>query len=57
MATITLTESQDPIANLARLRGPADVRAFLGLTLGQIVLNITDAKARIEHPVHRKSVV
>jgi len=53
MAIYTLTESQDPIAALARLRGPADVRAFLDLSLSQIVLNITDTKARIQHPVHR----
>jgi hypothetical protein len=53
MAITTLTESQDPIASLARLRGPSDVRAFLGLTLGQIVMSITDTHAHIQHPVHR----
>jgi hypothetical protein len=53
MGTITLTESQDPIAALAGLRGPVDVRAFLNLSLGQIVLGITDTTARIPHPVHR----
>lgn len=53
MAIITLTESQDPIAALGSLRGPADVRAFLGLSLRQISRGITDTRAHIEHPISR----
>ena len=53
MAIHILTESQDPVAALSRLRGPADIRAFLGLSLGQIVLNIIDTAARIPRSVDR----
>ena len=49
----TLTESQDPVAALSNLRGAADVRAFLNVSLGQIALGIIDTSARIPHPIHR----
>ncbi len=53
MAIITLTEAQDPIAALARLRGPSEIRAYLNLSLGQIRLEITDTTAHTPHPISR----
>lgn len=55
MSIIALTESQDPIAALSRLRGPADIRAFLNLSLGQIAFNILDTTAHLNHPISRST--
>jgi hypothetical protein len=56
MGTITLVESQDPIAALAKLHSLADVREFLNLSLRQLALHVTDPTSHAEHTISKSRI-
>ena len=55
MGISSLIESPDPIAQLSRLTGPADIRAFLQMSLSQISINITDPASRTKNSINRST--
>jgi hypothetical protein len=55
MGISSLIESSDPIAQLANLTGPADIRAFLNMSLSQISIQIIEPKSRVKNTINRST--
>jgi len=55
MGISNLTESQDPLAQLSKLTGPADIRVFLNLSLSRISIQITDPVSRTRNNINRST--
>jgi hypothetical protein len=54
MAIQTLSEAQDPVSAMNKLKSPAAARAFLGLSLRGMAEKITDTKSSDLHHVSRQ---
>jgi len=55
MGISVLIESQDPISALAYLSGPADIRAFLDMSLAQIAALITNTASHSQNHINRST--